>query len=210
MKNDTEILLSICICTLPERKKIFDGLFSKLKNQILNTFLLPNNYEILYDATERGLITIGAKRNKLRNYAKGKYICFIDDDDTISGNYIDLITEAMMYNADIITFGIDNYFNGRYQSTTFINRFLDEQNKETTNFLTTENIGLRPNHIFYHAGSQYHLTPVKMEISLQIPFIDANNNEDHEYSEGIKRFLQSEFHIGHVLYLIKQNVNQSE
>ena len=205
MKNSTEILLSICICTLPERKYMLHELIEKLEKQINNTYLPAYKNEIIYDAMERGLMTIGAKRNKLKNYAKGKYICYIDDDDTISGNYIDLITEGAIFNVDIITFGQDQYINGRYLSTTYINRFLHKQNKESQRFLGTINNETNLSHISYHSGSCYHLTPVKREISLQIKFRDVNNLEDHFYSEGIKRYLQSEYHIPHILYIVNHN-----
>jgi glycosyltransferase involved in cell wall biosynthesis len=72
-------------------------------------FKLANNFccnasaivEVITEVDNKQ-ITTGAKRNNLLNKAQGKYICFIDDDDHISNDYLRLILEAIESDADCI------------------------------------------------------------------------------------------------------------
>ena len=194
---DNKKLLSICICTLKEREDKFNKLLKELKRQI-GMSRNPEYFEILFDAGERGVISIGAKREKMKRIATGKYFVGLDDDDDISSNYIYLLEEGMWHNVDIITFGQDFYQDGRFVAATYFNRFLNKENAESKAW------GFNFNHTrkFYWAGSAYHLMAVRRELALKVPFIDANFNEDHLYSEGLKPLLQSEFHIPHVLYKV--------
>ena len=196
-----EKLLSICICTIPQRKSDFDYLLIILKHQIKNS-RHPEGFEILFDASPRGTLTIGAKREKMKRLAIGKYICYIDDDDVIRENYIDLLIEGMFYNCDIVSFGCDYYRDGKFVQTTFFNRFLDAENKESQRKVTTIGEPFNTTRVWYACGSAFHLMPVKRELALQVEFIDANDNEDHLYSEGLKPLLQSEFHIPHAIYKV--------
>jgi len=49
-------------------------------------------------------ITIGAKRNRLKNMASGKYFCFVDDDDDVYDEYVEAILNATMNDSDVICF----------------------------------------------------------------------------------------------------------
>jgi glycosyltransferase involved in cell wall biosynthesis len=74
--------LSILICSLPGRIKYLSELLNVLNPQIEGEEIIINidKYK-----------TIGAKRNDLLNASKSDYVCFIDDDDMVSEDYLDEI-----------------------------------------------------------------------------------------------------------------------
>jgi hypothetical protein len=91
-------LLSILIPTVPERMGQASALIATLIWQ--NEKGLA---EILYFGDDRTR-TIGAKRNGLLGLARGKYVAFCDDDDSVSGDYISAITAAAEKDASVISF----------------------------------------------------------------------------------------------------------
>ena len=96
------MILSILIPSIPERKNKLDNLLNELNRQ-------KKSYEveILTSVTEKyieGGLSVGAKRDLLVQKAKGKYLCFLDDDDYLSPDYLDSIIEYTKQNTDVITF----------------------------------------------------------------------------------------------------------
>jgi glycosyltransferase involved in cell wall biosynthesis len=45
---------------------------------------------------------VGAKRNKLLDMAQGEYLCFVDDDDRVFGDYLEKILEALKTKPDVV------------------------------------------------------------------------------------------------------------
>jgi glycosyltransferase involved in cell wall biosynthesis len=134
-------------------------------------------------------ITTGAKRNNLLNKAQGKYICFIDDDDHISNDYLRLILEAIESDADCIaTTGIYSINGGHPVKWRLSKDFIDEDRIDS-------NIG---EIVFFRRAN--HLTPVKRELALQAMFPDQSNAEDQEYSRRLNPFLKTEVKIDKSIY----------
>lgn len=171
--------LSILICTIPERANLFTELFNKLNVQATG-----RSVQIIYDDAPRGTITIGAKRNDLLKQAIGDYICFIDDDDDISHDYIEQILKAIDLQPDCIGFQIACN--------------MDEIKSLAASSLKydwSENIDG-----YKYVRSIYHKTPVKREIALQCMFPDKSFGEDYEYSMRLKPLLKNEIFIDKILY----------
>jgi glycosyltransferase involved in cell wall biosynthesis len=103
------IKLSILILTVPSRLNTF---YPKLMNELIKQTKDREDVEILalFDNKKR---TIGQARNDLLNLAQGQYLTFIDDDDTISSDYIDSALDAINKNMGIdrILFNIDYTIN---------------------------------------------------------------------------------------------------
>lgn len=102
MCGTSNMTLSILIPTVPSRKKLVQKLLTKLEKQIEGY----DDIQILclYDNKS---VSTGAKRNKLVSIADSAYICFIDDDDDISDDYIsEIYPLAKEYKHDIISFNI--------------------------------------------------------------------------------------------------------
>ena len=93
------MLLSILTPTIEERKHQFQILQNKVERQI-QSLPYADQVEHLWflDNRER---SIGFKSNHLLDQAKGKFVVFVDDDDDVSKNYVELICDAIKTNPDI-------------------------------------------------------------------------------------------------------------
>ena len=169
--------LSILICTLPQRKEKFERLFKLLLNQCTDEVQIISN--------EKEDIPIGRKRNQLIVEAKGEYVCFVDDDDLVSKNYVSKIILALEENPDCV--GIQGIM-------------LANGNCPRRFFHTIESNG------WYTSGCEYyrtpnHLNPIKRSIVKQIMFNEFSNfGEDKEFSENIRPLLKSEWVIDDPIY----------
>lgn len=179
--------LSILICSLEKRNTQLKSLLEEIEIQIL----LCNATAIVEVITEvdNKEITTGAKRNNLLYKAQGKYICFIDDDDHISNDYLRLILEAIESDADCIaTCGIFSTNGGRPVKWRLSKDFID-----------IDKFDLEINEIVLFRRAN-HLSPVKRELALQAMFPDQSNAEDKEYSSRLNPFLKTEVKIDKLIY----------
>lgn len=135
-------------------------------------------------------ITTGEKRNLLLSLAKGRYISFVDCDDWVSQNYVDLILKAITSNVD--TIGISGWIttNGA-----------DEIGWELSKDFEDRTIS-RNNHTFYERRTN-HLSPVKKELALMAKFPNKSNAEDRDYSAALNKFLKTEVKIPDLIYHYK-------
>ena len=101
------MLWSILIAGIPERYHTVQPLlYSLLEKQSVARM---KDVELLYLLDNRRR-SVGAKRNDLLRAARGEYLSFIDDDDSVAGDYIrkihDAIVEVRKHDepADVICF----------------------------------------------------------------------------------------------------------
>ena len=179
----SEILLSVGILTINGREHFFNRLLSKIK-EILPTEL-SSQVEIIVnrDNKER---SVGTKRNQIINSARGKYICFIDDDDLVSDNYFTQIITELKKNVDCVGFTGNYYVGG-----SLIMEF-NHANKNGGNF--------RLNNIQYRPIN--HLNPIRTTIAKQIMFPEVNLGEDSDYSDKLfnSNLIKTESIITDVMY----------
>ena len=183
--------LSVLILTLPTRIDSYSNLIKSLNKQVVENNLMHRVQILsLCDSKE---ISVGKKRNILLNESIGKYVCFIDDDDIVSTNYLIKLLEGINSNADVITFCGDYVEHNRH--TPFSISMIHRGNYNHPN-------------IFYRLPN--HLCPVKREIALMSLFTDKNFGEDSDYSERINGHLKNEFHIQDKLYFYMYDSNNSQ
>lgn len=118
-------------------------------------------------------MSVGKKRNLLIEKAQGEYICFIDDDDFISINYINTILQNLT--KDILIIRIQHIVDGI--------RVRDIQPSLYIDNLETTNVVFKNNHL--------HLCPHKRSIALYNKFNEINFAEDLQYSQSITRLITS-------------------
>lgn len=94
----SQLALSILTPAIPERFGRLEALCAELTRQIGD---LPVEHLVLLDNCRR---SIGRKRDALLRAARGRYVAFVDDDDTVTTNYIGEILSATAKNPDVITF----------------------------------------------------------------------------------------------------------
>jgi glycosyltransferase involved in cell wall biosynthesis len=182
--------LSIAICTLPVRIESFSRLIRELNKQIIQHGL-QDHVEVISVMDCKGM-SVGEKRNKLREMARGLYLCYIDDDDRISTDYIISLIQGIESGADVIT------FRGEYKDGAQVKDWTINSSNVTRDTATMQY--RRPN----------HLCAVRREIYQACPFPLKSYGEDSDYSELINKMIRNEFHIPKKLYFYDFSHTQSQ
>ena len=140
-----EITLSILICSVDteERQIKLKKLINELHRQISKNFA-EEVIEIIID-TDNMEKSVGKKRNDLIEKAQGEFICFIDDDDFVSENYLSTILHHLNSGIDILLIAIEHIENGINKPKIIPSLYIDT--------LNTGEAVLKTNH--------FHLCPHK-------------------------------------------------
>jgi glycosyltransferase involved in cell wall biosynthesis len=160
---------SILICTLEERKATFRKLYRELKKQIAENNLV-GQVEIRAFCDNRKY-TVGFKRNALLKASKGKYVCYIDDDDWVHEKYVSMIFEKLQKNPDCVSLKGIITTNGKNP------RLFIHSNAYKEWF---ERDG-----IYYRSPN--HLNPIRRDIAMLCKFPETNAGEDHAWSMALAR-----------------------
>lgn len=178
------VTLSICICSIFSRKAYLDRMMACLSPQ------LEQRVELLL-AIDAGQDSIGGKRQRLLEQARGEFIVFLDDDDLVSPEYVSEILCAINRDpkADAITYRSKRYCDGAYEAECVYSLHSDS------------NIGF-----IYVDGFKtyqrypYHVTPVRRELALKVGFPSKDHGEDTDFAVKLHPLLKSEVHIPKHLY----------
>ena len=179
MKN-----LSILICSLKDRKFYLERLLDKLNPQ------LNDNVEVIVES-DNGEMTIGEKRNTLVEKSSGEYICFIDDDDLVSDDYVELILSSIQNKPDVVGFKLDYFVDGVLTGVA--------EHTIKNNEWKTLNSNSSP-YRYLFLRNPNHLNPIKREIALKIPYQKINHGEDRIFSSQVYELLKSENYIDKAIY----------
>lgn len=176
--------LAILICHLPER---YD--YMKRLSAILDPQLQKHKNNVVCLSDDSRYKKIGKKRNDLVQRAieaKAKYFCFIDDDDRVSTNYIDLLMEGIHKDVDCCSLNGIITFDGQ-NPKPFIHSLKYDY------YFEKENVYYRPPN---------HLNVVRTEIARQFPFPEKNHGEDTEWAMQmcLARVLKTEHEIKQTIY----------
>ncbi len=178
--------LSILIPTLQKRQQLFLSLKQNLENQI--EVIGASDQVSIYSFPNKGERPIGEYRNSLVIGAPGEYICFIDDDDKVSSDYVERILRAL--NAD----------DSRPDVVTF-NGWM------TTNGASRVDFIIKLGENYEERGGKYyrypnHLCAIKKSIALQVPFRAVKQQEDYWFATDLrdKGLLKTSVHIDANLY----------
>jgi len=176
--NKKEIDLSILICSLTERRNIFlDRLLDKLEPQVKD-----KNVELLV-FSDNAKRSIGQKRNDAIKMANGKYTCFIDDDDLVSDDYVDLILKEIRdWSPDVIVFDALITFDEQRPKLVKYGREFDYCEKE-------ESYYRHPNHLMVHKKS-----------NITEWFQDIKTGEDDEWASRMLDRIVTQSRIEKILY----------
>ncbi|MCK5342621.1 MAG: glycosyltransferase [Candidatus Heimdallarchaeota archaeon] len=158
--------LSILIPTIPDRSDLFTILMNRLSQQAR---LKP--VQIL-SIDDNWSMTTGAKRNKLLSIADGDYISFVDDDDQVAGDYVDVILKAIQSGLDCYGIGGHHSVNGAQKAV------YDFDPKHGLNH------HFRENGIKWMRYPPNHICVWKRSIALRCSFPDKSLGEDHEWASA--------------------------
>jgi len=195
--------LSILICSIVGRELLLQALVKELKRQIKDK---TDDVEILIEVDNKE-ISIGKKRNILLKKAAGDYICFVDDDDKVSWDYIAKILQAIKSNPDCCSL---TGLLGRKITSRMLRRMRRRGEKASING-TQNNIfihSLAHKEWFEEKGVYYrcpnHLNTVKRELACQVGFPDVNQGEDKAYSLKLFPLLKTESNIEGIIYFYEK------
>lgn len=202
-----EPLLSILICHIPSRTEKLKRLMKILNPQIPSDMFVE---VIIQEESPQanGGPTIGANRNELILKAHGKYVCFVDDDDTVVDSYVKDILTAIkspfgtgrkMDSGQFIegkepiinlddgpdVIGMKGHYHAGGKTQVFIHSLKYDK------WFTEKDVFYRPPN---------HLNPIRRTIALRVSFPYVNHGEDHEYSMAARELLRTEVMIDKVIY----------
>jgi hypothetical protein len=182
------ILLTIAIPTIESRSECFNKLLTEIEKQ---TKLYGESIEII-SLCDNKEMTIGEKRNKLNEMAKGKYVVQWDDDDWICEDGIDLIMEGINMDYDCVT----------YNSPVFKERLVMGRiyNYSIKNYYSYD----KKSDTFFLSADQKCV--IKKNIIDKVKFREIRYQEDLQFLYDIHPFLKTEYKIEKNVYF---NLNLS-
>ena len=187
MERKGDMLLSILVCTLEDRKTYLDKLIGNLEHQLKGH---EDTVELLIES-DKGQLSIGEKRNDLLDKAKGEYIAFVDDDDIVAPNYVDLILKAIQSKPDVVGMNLIMTTNGLKAERSFHTIKFDRWFDRACSLMQGHRVYFRnPN----------HLNPVRRELALKVKFPAINMKEDRDYSSRLYPLLKTEVFIEQPIY----------
>lgn len=183
--------LSILIPSLHSRAHLLKELRTIIHNQMVANSLTENEVEVLVDV-DYGELSIGEKRNKLQQAAKGEYSCFIDDDDTVSAFYLKSIFEGIEKGVDccslrgVITWDGDN--------PEIFEHSIRYDSYKTNESATADEIK--------YERYPLHINVIKTSIAKQFKFPETSHGEDSDWSGQVFKsgLIKTEHYIDKVIY----------
>src|ERR1044072_5809303 len=159
------LLLSILTPAVPSRLGALDALCSELAAQIGE---LPVEHLVLLDNKRR---TVGEKRDSLLRIARGDFVAFVDDDDKVSGDYVQALLDAIQSakRPDVITFNQSVSYNGQKGVVEF---FLGHPNEKFAGGKITKR-------------NAWHVCPWRRSLAILSHFPATNYGEDLAFAEKL-------------------------
>lgn len=188
--------LSILICSIYKRKDQLKTLIDSLLPQLYDEpefesyfqrsvrieRYFTNDIEIIAGIDNK-FITVGEKRNMLLREAKGDYVCFIDDDDTVTDDYVSNLIRAIKFDRDVITFQVMyNPAGGTPKLVKYCCKYKDAEMPEC--YLRVPN----------------HLMCFKRVHALKVKYRHISRGEDFIWANEMKPLIRTEGQIDKVLY----------
>lgn len=183
------MILSVLIATLPERAHHLANMMALLTPQF------RDGVEIIVDNSPRNVPT-GTKRNDLIRRATGDYVCFVDDDDFVTSDYVSSILEAAQTGPDCITFEGWMTTNGLHRVDWIIK--LGEKYEARQD----------PDGVTRYYRFPNHLVPIKRSIASKVQFPAIWQGEDYQWACKIQPLLKTSVHIPRQLYHYKFITNK--
>lgn len=170
-------ILSILICTIIERKKIFDLLLTELNRQIKP---YGSRIEVLFESDNKQM-SIGKKRQILLDKSIGKYIVYFDDDDWIYPDFVFRIMVALESSPDCVGIVIDMTTNLIKPQICCHSLKYPEWKERVDGYDYVRNVT--------------HRNPVRRDLAIKIGFDDKRYGEDKKYSDLVTLLCKTEVFI---------------
>jgi len=177
-----DIILTIAIPSIESRKIKFWSLHDTIENQITASGL-QKEVELIYFIDNKE-ISIGAKRQKLIDLAKGKYLVMIDDDDTVDRYYVPEVVAACRMDADTVGYYEQIHHSRKLSVITNRAKEWSEQPAFGADFVRTP----------------FFKNPIKTELCRQVGCKDMRFGEDKDFAVRIKPLIKTEYFLDKIMY----------
>lgn len=189
-KNQTSELLE-CLLKQEYLRKI--DMFDAGDITAWRYYDLLTNIEILVMVDDKQN-SVGVKRQKLLEHAKGEWVAGIDSDDLVADTYIEDILNALKENPDHVGFLEDCDIDGEKSLSIFsIKHHFWGENSEGYDHIRCAN----PKSV------------IRRSIALQVGYQDCRFGEDRIFSEAVTPLLKTEVFIDKPLYHYIHNSSPS-
>lgn len=168
---------SILIPTIPGRDKRLLSLVASIREKVAR--IAPHlRYEFCIEFDNKEM-SIGMKRQKLLELAKGKYLSFIDDDDDITDAYIEDIAECIK---------------GGYHTMRLRGQMSQYPFVHSTEMTMSTPMATQDEPPLFQRPPN-HLNPMLADVAKLVPFKDAVHGEDLDWTLSLYRtkFLETEY-----------------
>jgi len=185
-------ILTVTIASVSIRKNLLQNLLSELQKQI-EKYNLKNEVEILVDDDDKRYL--GTKRKIMLSKAKGLFTCAIDDDDSVSVDYLKQIIDAIKKDESVDCLGINGIItvNGENPKKWIISCTYEDWFEEENIYYRTPN----------------HICPIKTELAKLADFDEVSWGEDYPFSQRVKKFLKRETVIHEPIYHYQYSTENS-
>lgn len=164
-------LFEVLIPTMPGREFMLSQLLSVLEPQF-------TKWPQATFTADWGEGSIGAKRQRMIETSKAKYVAFVDDDDMVSPDYLNRLMPCMERGPDVVGITMHVTMDGHDWHPSPIFR---------------HSLQYRENHMWQgNDRTPHHLCPTLREIAVRSRFPDLMWGEDFSYALGILQHLHTE------------------
>lgn len=175
------VKLSVMIVSLYQRASLLNRLLSVLQPQ------LTDEVELLICVTGKEEST-GSKRQRLKECSVGDYLCYIDDDDLVSNDYIKLLLTAIAAGRGVDCIGFSGTLECPNEKVYQVHYSISNRDKSSE-----------------REGDTYkcfvgHLTPVRRDLINDVRFEDLDVGEDEKFCKALKERCHTEYFVDSVLY----------
>lgn len=129
--------------------------------------------------------SIGLKRDALVQTAKGKYLCFVDDDDDVAAAYVDTLLKLSESNADVLCFRSLLRMGAESRIVDFS---IYNENEQVS---SAKIVRRRP----------FPVCAFKTEMARRVRFKDVNYSEDWDWSKRVLKTVKTEAKTRKVLHI---------
>lgn len=173
---------SILIATIGQRNDRFVVLLDHLMRQVKE---YGNDEVEVLAYWNNGELPLARIRQRLVEKARGNYINFIDDDDSIPEYYVKEVLEALKKAPDYVGWRMQAYTNGNKLKPTFHSLKYDKWSEDDDGY--------------YRDVS--HLNPIKKQFAIEVPFEHQDGNpEDYNWALRVRPLLKTEVYIDKEMY----------
>jgi hypothetical protein len=170
--------LSILIATVPNRRRRLERLLDHLWAQIL-ALHEPRKVEIVVDA---GGGTIGEKRQRMLERAKGTFVVHVDDDDWVPHDWVKRIFHTLWEHPTVDCLSLSGIITTNGERPEVFKHSIAYKTWETKNGI--------------HTRCPNHLNVVRRALALEAGFKQEAFGEDFDHSKRLRPLLKTEASSG--------------